>query len=402
MSRMFTRRRKPVESSSQSRRPSIIRRQDDESNDDDSDYEQQQQQHHQQVRRRGRGGGAAAASGRTERQQKLVASSSRSSKRKRRDDSDDDEAHVFDANNADDDDDDGDAEFTVATSTADGGSDPMAGLSSLEREGMVARMVRYALFSDVNKLPMKRDEINRVVLGVHSRRRNLFRHVLAAADLKLRTVFGFEIKEIVRSSGRSSTTMWVLRMCHTHSFTSDRARVSHSQEILGHSADETPQIGLLMVILALIFANDERIGEEALFDHLKTLGLYRGVDHRVLGKPEKLLDNFVRELYLERKRDELSNATMQARTAQAQVVGEAPKVEYFYSMGPRSKLEVQKLQIVEFLSSVTGMAISDSTKARLEKEQQMSQQFQEEQQEQPSQTQPDESVQPQLTRSLRR
>ncbi|KAK3739497.1 hypothetical protein QZH41_005052 [Actinostola sp. cb2023] len=68
----------------------------------------------------------------------------------------------------------------------------------------VSETVRYLLFSDRKKVPIKRAEISKYVLREHSR---AFPQVMELAKKKLLKVFGIEIEEI---DGTGKTKAFIL------------------------------------------------------------------------------------------------------------------------------------------------------------------------------------------------
>ena len=68
----------------------------------------------------------------------------------------------------------------------------------------VGDLIRYALFLDYNKTPIKREDINKVILKDH---KNSFKPVLSAAQTKFKELFGMELVEIPKKSTASKSTL---------------------------------------------------------------------------------------------------------------------------------------------------------------------------------------------------
>ena len=68
----------------------------------------------------------------------------------------------------------------------------------------VGDLIRYALFLDYNKTPIKREDINKVILKDH---KNSFKPVLSVAQTKFKELFGMELVEIPKKSTASKSTL---------------------------------------------------------------------------------------------------------------------------------------------------------------------------------------------------
>ncbi|KAL1765794.1 melanoma-associated antigen 10-like [Sigmodon hispidus] len=140
-----------------------------------------------------------------------------------------------------------------------------------------------------------------------------------AADC-MRLMFGLEIIE---------------RNPHVHSYS-----LVHSLGItydgMQHGFRGTPKTGLVIIILCIIFIEDNCVSEEVLWRILNNMGLYAGRDHFIYGEPRKLItEHFVQEGYLEYR----------------QVPGSDPPT-YEFLWGPRAHAETTKMKVLEFFASV--------------------------------------------------
>jgi len=99
-----------------------------------------------------------------------------------------------------------------------------------------------------------------------------------------------------------------------------------------------------MTILSIIFMNNGVIEKMVLFDQLKRLGLREQQPHPLFGDWEKLIDRFVKELYLEKKRKKNNEGII---------------FEEFRA-GPRAAVETEKKDVLKFVSTVYGEEVVDA------------------------------------------
>lgn len=192
-------------------------------------------------------------------------------------------------------------------------------LSKDELNRKVSELVRYLLFMDRKKYPIKRGDITKHVLKEHSK---AFSQVFDHAKKTLQKVFGIEVEEI--EVGKSKGYILV---------TGDKGE---GQDKLIDWGDDLPKMGLLMVVLSLIFMSDHVLTESLLWHTLKKLGLEPKVEHEVFGDPDKLISQeFVRQCYLDRKK----------------VVG-GDEAAYEYRWGSRAEKELSKRQVLQFVSEL--------------------------------------------------
>ncbi|XP_003513246.1 melanoma-associated antigen 11 isoform X1 [Cricetulus griseus] len=105
---------------------------------------------------------------------------------------------------------------------------------------------------------------------------------------------------------------------------------------LQHGFPGIPKTGLLIIMLCIIFIEDNCVSEEALWRILNGLGLYAGRDHFIYGEPRRLItEHFVQERYLECR----------------QVPGSDPPSHEFL-WGPRAHAETTKMKILRFFASI--------------------------------------------------
>jgi hypothetical protein len=74
-----------------------------------------------------------------------------------------------------------------------------------ERDKLVGDLVRYALFMNTKKLPLKREDINKNIMKEH---KGALNQVLELAKKKLKAIFGFELVEVSKSKNTKGTLLF--------------------------------------------------------------------------------------------------------------------------------------------------------------------------------------------------
>lgn len=201
-------------------------------------------------------------------------------------------------------------------------------ISKDELKRKVVEVVRYLLFSDRKKYPIKRGDITKNVLKEHSR---AFNQIFDQAKTTLHKVFGIEVEEI--EVGKAKGYILV-----------DAAKTEEQDQLMDWG-DDLPKMGLLMVVLSLIFMSDHVISESLLWHTLKKLGIEPRVEHDIFGDPEKLISQeFVRQCYVDRKK----------------VLG-GDEAAYEYRWGSRAEKELSKRQVLQFVSELYVTQMDDWT-----------------------------------------
>ncbi|KAG8447626.1 hypothetical protein GDO86_014944 [Hymenochirus boettgeri] len=187
---------------------------------------------------------------------------------------------------------------------------------SLEQVNLkVGEVVQYLLIKDQKKLPIKRADI---VKNVVKEYKDVYPEILSRAKNALQQVFGFQLEEIDKNIYILTNKLQRLQ--------GDDVRVD----------DNTPKLGLLIVILSLIFMKGNNAKESAIWETLRRLRIEQGEKHSDFGDVKKLItDEFVKQKYLEYNK-----------------ILHTDPVEYEFRWGPRAFKETSKMKILEFVSKI--------------------------------------------------
>lgn len=252
-------------------------------------------------------------------------------------------------------------------------------ISADERKSLLSQLVRYMIFVDAKKQPIRREDIQKEIMskGNYSKKRGLLDELLKEAAQHLEEIFGFELKEISASlpsdkitidkKAKPGNKIWILRQKlhfsnnNNTNATQDSTQISDTMNKIIASEEDLSHIGFLFTVLAIIICHDQKISEPTLWEYLrKHCQIQKDKIHPVLGSVTKLMEQFVKQMYLIHKKDKPAVTSRTGSTATEEAV------PYFYTLGPRAVNEIMsKLNILEFLSSVTGNTISKSTRSRL-------------------------------------
>lgn len=197
----------------------------------------------------------------------------------------------------------------------------VSALSASDIKRLANITVHYILTVNQKYAPIKRIDIIKNILKRENAR--LFKQVIGEAKKILNDVFGFELLHLEKKK-----TMYILI----------NNMVSKEESHLELSVQENQKRGLLFVILAVIFMNNNTITEGVLNNFLKRLGIdYDSrVHHEVFGDVRKLItQEFVRQQYLDMEK----------------VAGSDPLV-YQFQAGERALVEISKRDVLDFVCHI--------------------------------------------------
>ncbi|KAI0942216.1 hypothetical protein AcW1_002900 [Taiwanofungus camphoratus] len=278
-----------------------------------------------------------------------------------------------------------------------------------ELERKANDLVRLALFTEQRRVPLKRDEISKKVLGTNRRALNI---VLSRAQEILRKTFGMELVELQSRAERdmddndkdaelllntgmkkraapSGTKSYILRSVlhpiiieqavaanadilaveqadlangNDDNDDDDGAGTSSNGSILAwHTADQLGSIGILYVILALILVDGRVVSDNDLRALLKRLRLPSGANVPQNGRStnqsmtiDTYLTQLVRQGYLDRHHvGEAKGAG--GKRGRAPAASQAPTADdgassWEWRWGPRAMSEVGEKSIAQFVA----------------------------------------------------
>lgn len=225
-------------------------------------------------------------------------------------------------------------------------------LSREQREKLVGDVMRLALFLDHKKHPLKRADVTAKVLPGH-KGSQLTSHLIAEAQKKFKYIFGYELAEVPRvkadasDTGKGGTGVYILKNVYPKEAKQVLSSVITNQGLANQTA-------LLHTILAMITLSDGVLESELLFTSLKKLGLDEDHPDPVLGDWKKLIDYFVKEMYIHRQK--ITGRV----SASGAVISE-------YRWGGRALLEVDKIEIMRHVAAMFGEPLDSLIVQEMEK-----------------------------------
>ncbi|KAI9481473.1 MAG: MAGE family-domain-containing protein [Benjaminiella poitrasii] len=217
-----------------------------------------------------------------------------------------------------------------------------------EIQRKVKDVVRYALSCEFKRKTIKREDLNKVI----GKDKRTTAEVIRLAKDKLRHIFGFELVELPSLKDKFNPTQTQQLSTQQYdggSTQGQRKGIStgafivrsilkdeyRTPEIITRSSEDYKLMGILYVILGLIFLNGQTMISSELYGHLDRMKLTkRNVEFE---DRDKLLDSFVRSGYL--KKVQLSNES------------ESEEIEYNFTWGQRSIVELGHAGVIAFLTS---------------------------------------------------
>ncbi|XP_058150822.1 non-structural maintenance of chromosomes element 3 homolog [Dasypus novemcinctus] len=182
----------------------------------------------------------------------------------------------------------------------------------------VAELVQFLLVKDQKKIPIRRADILRHVVGDY---RDVLPELLRRAGQRLEYVFGYRLVEL---EPRSSSYILVNAL----------EPVEGDAALRGDQG--TPAAGLLLMVLGLVLMKGNAARETEVWDFLRRLGVFPTKRHLVFGDAKKLItEEFVRQRYLEYRR-----------------IPHTDPVDYEFQWGPRTALETSKMKVLQFVAKV--------------------------------------------------
>lgn len=218
---------------------------------------------------------------------------------------------------------------------------PRSALDDSNATKLETELVRYLLFKQCERIPIKRSDI---VKDVFLNNRKSFDQVMQKAQRDLRNIYGMEVVTIPRDRTDASSTNERSKGSADKRYVLRNTLELDKQSIISNP-HQVEDYGLLTIILAIIFMTGGTVKEVDLLERLQTIvGCDRRRHHNLFGDISKKFDQFVKEMYLNRHK-ELINS------------------EYVsdYSWGERSEVEVNKLEVLQFVSELMHVPVESWT-----------------------------------------
>ncbi|KAM4815316.1 melanoma-associated antigen 8-like [Thomomys bottae] len=210
---------------------------------------------------------------------------------------------------------------------------------SLLKDGL--SLVPLLLLKYHLKEPTSREELLKHVCREHQ---EFFPMIFKTACECLLLVFGLELQEVV-PGGDSYALVTSLGLTY---------------DGLLSDVQGVPKTGLLIMVLCVVFREGNHVSEEVLWEALSKMGVCPGREHYTYGDPRKLVEDFVREQYLE-----------------CRWVPNSDPARCVYQWGPRALAETSKVKVLEQWVNFTGRdpsSFSSLYKEALRKEKEATQQ----------------------------
>ncbi|KAE9359851.1 hypothetical protein PF008_g2075 [Phytophthora fragariae] len=204
-------------------------------------------------------------------------------------------------------------------------------LSEKALDELTAKLVRYMLYKGGLKLPIKFADISKDVFPQYN---NISRYFFYHAKQKIENVFGYRVVQV-----EDSTSKELYLVLNNAS--------SQEHLLLMNKTGKAASRGFLMMVLGLLWCAPARqLSEDELWKQLIRLDpkVKQKGDHPQLGDIPLLFKTFETQLYLD---------------ATSELDADLKKIKY-YQYGPRTLMEVGKVQILNFVCKlITGRPPSD-------------------------------------------
>ncbi|ETL42279.1 hypothetical protein F441_07029 [Phytophthora nicotianae CJ01A1] len=205
-------------------------------------------------------------------------------------------------------------------------------LSDKALDELTAKLVRYVLYKGGLKLPIKFADISKDVFPQY---KSVSRYFFYHAKQKIERVFGYRVVQVEDSTSKE-----------LYLVLNNASSQEHLQ--LMNKTGKASSRGFLMMVLGLLWcAPARRLSEDDLWKQLIRLdpAVKLKVNHPQLGDIPLLFKTFESQLYLD---------------ATSELDVDLKKIKY-YQYGPRTFLEVSKVQILNFVCKlITGRPPSEA------------------------------------------
>ncbi|XP_053435094.1 melanoma-associated antigen 8-like [Nycticebus coucang] len=186
-------------------------------------------------------------------------------------------------------------------------------------EDKISDLIHLLLFKYRMKEPITKEEMLNSVIQDY---RDHFSEIFREASDCLQLIFGVDVKEVEPAS-------------HCYVLVTSVGLTYHEELNDEYSL---PKVGLLIMILGLIFMENNCAPEEVIWDALRVIGVEPEREHYIYEEPRKLIThNWVQEGYLV-----------------YQQVPQSDPVRYEFLWGPRALAETTKMKVLEYVAKING------------------------------------------------
>uniref|UniRef100_A0A6B2LEV3 MAGE domain-containing protein n=1 Tax=Arcella intermedia TaxID=1963864 RepID=A0A6B2LEV3_9EUKA len=199
-------------------------------------------------------------------------------------------------------------------------------MTTEELNKMVADTVRYCLFLDQQKKPIKKGDITKHVTKDY---KGISAQIIQLARQKLLDVFGYDLVEVWRMSIKEGHP---IRKVDSGTYILHNTLPSNME--IDEKFEDAKVIALLFIILGLIFINRTGLEKGELNSYLNSIL----PDADPAWRDNVIDKTLVSQLYLEKVKTTTPDG----------------KEIFTYHMGARSELEIGKLRVLEFVSVMFG------------------------------------------------
>ena len=192
------------------------------------------------------------------------------------------------------------------------GANAAEAMSAEERERLTSEVMRYVLFSThcERGAPVSRQKIGEAMSaigGAGGRAKRGGSYVVALAQKKFLDIFGFEMVECQRAQSRNKKPAKTVKDAQgggqVKCYSLRSVLPAQMRRKFVDDPDDAPARGLAIVVAALIQISSGCIREEALFEHLKKLGISaENARHPQFGDVRELLQSLVKRRVFLRER----------------------------------------------------------------------------------------------------
>lgn len=183
-------------------------------------------------------------------------------------------------------------------------------ISDHEKDKLIGEVIRYILFKTEQNsgCPIKREELTQLITGKGYRQRLLPAFIIDEAKSKLSSIFGYEMRELLRSrpsaapnTGRASQSQQSVGDAKSYIIMSKLPSDVYGKFVEDKSSAHMS--GFTFVVTGIIHLGGGRITEENLWHHLRRLGLHENEEnHPKFSNTKLALEALVQQRYLQKEK----------------------------------------------------------------------------------------------------